>query len=65
VLLAPAGGPDDAPTRGWNQRAAVTEAAARLPDARIRWFPGADHDLHAQHPDELADALLELAAAAG
>lgn len=64
VLLAPAGGPNDLPTRGWNQRAAVLEAAALLPDARIRWFPGADHDLHAQHPGELAEALLQLEAEA-
>lgn len=62
VLLAPAGGPDDPPRRGWDQTEAVTEAEAALADARVRWFPGADHDLHAQHPAELAEALLALAA---
>ena len=61
VLLVPADhGGDGAgmPTK----RRAVGEALAVLPDARVRWFgPPADHDLHAQHPDELASLLLELA----
>ena len=40
----------------------VAEALEVLPDARVHWFgPPADHDLHAQHPDELAALLLELA----
>jgi pimeloyl-ACP methyl ester carboxylesterase len=44
------------------KRRAVDEALALLPDARVHWFgPPADHDLHAQHPDELAALLLELA----
>jgi pimeloyl-ACP methyl ester carboxylesterase len=64
VLLAPAGSSDEAAARAWDQRAAVLEAAAGLPDARVQWFPWADHDLHAQHPAELAAALLDLAGAA-
>jgi pimeloyl-ACP methyl ester carboxylesterase len=36
-------------------------AAARL---RVARFPGADHDVHIQHPVEVAD-LLHAAAAAG
>ncbi len=44
------------------KRRAVDEALEVLPDARVHWFgPPADHDVHAQHPDELAALLLELA----
>jgi pimeloyl-ACP methyl ester carboxylesterase len=53
VLLVPAAGEEDA---GEQLRAAL----AALPDARVRWYPGADHDLHAQHPDRLAGDLAEL-----
>jgi pimeloyl-ACP methyl ester carboxylesterase len=48
VLLIPAGD---------GTRAEVAEAEAALPRARTRGFPGADHDIHAQHPRELADLL--------
>ncbi|GHJ46024.1 hypothetical protein Cs7R123_33660 [Catellatospora sp. TT07R-123] len=54
ALLLPAGGPD-------GERADhVRAAAAALRDARIRWYPGGDHDLHAQHPDRVAADLLTL-----
>jgi pimeloyl-ACP methyl ester carboxylesterase len=44
----------------------VTEAAGALGGtARVRWFTGADHDLHCQHPAAVADELSALAAAAG
>ena len=57
VLLAPA---DDGDTdRISRKRRDVGEAAAAIPDARVRWFLG-DHDIHAQHPDELADVMHEL-----
>ena len=46
VLLVPAG---DAQT--------VAAAQAALPRAKTRPFPGADHDIHAQHPVELAEVL--------
>jgi pimeloyl-ACP methyl ester carboxylesterase len=39
----------------------VEAAAAAMPDATIRPYPGADHDIHAQHPRELAADLLALA----
>jgi pimeloyl-ACP methyl ester carboxylesterase len=48
VLLVPA---DDGSGRG--AAAAVDRAAAALPVARTHWFRG-DHDVHAQHPAELA-----------
>jgi pimeloyl-ACP methyl ester carboxylesterase len=67
VLLCPAIAPDGAPDRGGRaarRRADVTEAASMLPNARVSWYVGADHDLHAQHPGRLAADLLALAAAA-
>ena len=37
------------------------EAVRSLPDAsRLEEFPGGDHDLHAQHPDRVAEAIGEL-----
>ncbi len=42
-------------------RSAVAKAAAALAHARVREYAGADHDLHAQHPVELATDLLALA----
>jgi pimeloyl-ACP methyl ester carboxylesterase len=69
VLLVPAVGehesgpdgdrPDDG--RATAARAAVRAALGALPDARVRWYAGADHDLHAQHPDRLAADLEDLA----
>jgi len=47
VLLVPAG-----------DRKVSTDGLA---DARVRAYPGGDHDLHAQHPDELAHDLRSLA----
>jgi pimeloyl-ACP methyl ester carboxylesterase len=46
VLLVPAGD---------GRQAAAAQAA--LPRAKTRPFPGADHDIHAQHPVELAELL--------
>ena len=46
------------------KRAAVAEAQSLLPDASIRWYPGADHDVHVQHPQQIADDLLGLLARA-
>ena len=38
------------------------EAVRSLPDgSRLEEFPGGDHDLHAQHPDRVAEAIGELA----
>lgn len=56
VLLAPAAAAED------GQEAEGARAALRLlPDAQVSWYAGADHDLHAQHPDRLAADLLALA----
>ncbi|MDQ1681625.1 MAG: non-heme chloroperoxidase [Frankiaceae bacterium] len=64
VLLCPAVSEDPLPgedERDAQTRGAVREALALLPRGNVRWFPGANHDLHAQHPDALAAALLALA----
>jgi pimeloyl-ACP methyl ester carboxylesterase len=39
----------------------VTEAGAQIADARILWYVGAHHDLHAQQPERCARDLLALA----
>jgi hypothetical protein len=63
VLLIPAIPADLA--AGSARRAHIQAAADALHDATIREYVGADHDLHAQHPDELATDLLGLAARIG
>src|SRR5262249_50724762 len=60
ALLIPALSTD--PERAARKAAHVQKAAATLPRAAIREYRGADHDLHAQHPAELARDLLDLAA---
>jgi pimeloyl-ACP methyl ester carboxylesterase len=57
VLLAPVGGGEA--DREAGKRQAIDLALATLPAARVRWFAG-DHDIHAQHPDELADVMIDL-----
>jgi pimeloyl-ACP methyl ester carboxylesterase len=59
VLLTPADG--GAADRVARRRHDVEEAATAIPRARVRWFFG-DHDIHAQHPVELADAMLDAVA---
>jgi pimeloyl-ACP methyl ester carboxylesterase len=54
VLLVPA----DTGDLDWTERKRrdVAVAQAALANARVRWFTG-DHDIHAQHPVELADEM--------
>jgi pimeloyl-ACP methyl ester carboxylesterase len=74
VLLVPAGadrgptagadgGPTDDGDGDWarRKRRDVETAAAAIPNARVRWLAG-DHDVHAQHPHELAGIMLEMTA---
>jgi len=58
ALLIPA---DDGKS-DWSdrKRPAVEAAQAAIPHARTQWMTG-DHDLHAQHPHEVAQLLHELA----
>ncbi len=59
VLLIPADAGDGADDeRLARKREDVDRALAALPRARVRWFTG-DHDIHAQHPAELADVMIE------
>jgi pimeloyl-ACP methyl ester carboxylesterase len=44
------------------KRAQVAKATAALPDATVKEYPGADHDLHAQQPKAVAADLLDLVA---
>jgi len=57
VLLAPADGGDT----DWTprKRRDVEAAMAAIPNARVRWFVG-DHDVHAQHPRELAGVMHDM-----
>lgn len=55
TLLLPAGTAQTNPASDL-----VTELLAAVPRARVRWYPGAHHDLHAQRPDEVAADLLSL-----
>ncbi|HVF13707.1 MAG TPA: alpha/beta hydrolase [Acidimicrobiales bacterium] len=50
---------DDAWAEAKRSEAGLAEAYG----ARVRWFPGADHDVHVELPDEVADALHEVAGA--
>jgi pimeloyl-ACP methyl ester carboxylesterase len=65
VLLLSADSPG-APS-AWSdaKRAGVSHAASALPRAAVRWFSPADHDVHAQHPVEVAAAMMQWAADAG
>ena len=57
VLLAPA---ISERSREPDKRASVERAAHELANARVHWFTG-DHDIHAQHPAELADVMIDMA----
>ncbi len=65
VLLVPAGADgrssSDEAASDWTRVKSrdVEAAAAVIPNARVRWLAG-DHDVHAQHPRELADVMLEM-----
>jgi len=59
ALLLPAVPAD--PAGAARVRARVARAAAALPRATVLEYVGADHDLHAQHPDKVAADLLTVA----
>jgi pimeloyl-ACP methyl ester carboxylesterase len=57
VLLVPADpGPGSDAEWDHGRKRHVEEAAAALTSSRLHWMAG-DHDLHAQHPDEVAEVL--------
>lgn len=55
LLMIPANTGDVAWTA--SKRAAVDAAVQALPHGRVEWFSPAHHDVHAQHPAEVADLL--------
>ena len=57
VLFVPADTGDVAWTH--SKEEAVAAAAASAPTAAVRWFRPAHHDVHAQHPAEVAQVLHE------
>lgn len=59
VLFIPADSGEVAWTA--DKAAAIDAAVELLPDGRVRWFAPADHDVHAQYPQEVAELLMELA----
>jgi pimeloyl-ACP methyl ester carboxylesterase len=59
VLLVPVGGGETEWTQ--QKRRDVETAVAAIPNARVRWLVG-DHDIHAQHPDELSSVMHDMAA---
>jgi pimeloyl-ACP methyl ester carboxylesterase len=44
-----------------DKQGAVDQALALLSHGRVRWFENADHDIHAQFPEELTAVLLDFA----
>jgi pimeloyl-ACP methyl ester carboxylesterase len=53
VLLVPSAGN----RADQEKQASIAVAEAASPRVRTRWFVPADHDVHAQHPDEVGDLL--------
>jgi pimeloyl-ACP methyl ester carboxylesterase len=58
VLLAVARNGRREQARAVRRELGVRAALERLPRADVAWFDGADHDIHAQRPVELADRML-------
>jgi len=54
VLLILADTDDDWAAR---KRTEADAARAALPTVQVRWFPHADHDVHIQHPEAIADLV--------
>jgi pimeloyl-ACP methyl ester carboxylesterase len=58
VLFTPAERDGQDAHRALLRRQDIERAVATIPRARARWFPDADHDLHAQRPQELVTVML-------
>ncbi|MHB1989124.1 MAG: alpha/beta fold hydrolase [Acidimicrobiales bacterium] len=61
VLLMPADSPDAPADSSSSKHEGTDQALAALERAQVHWFTPADHDVHAQHPDKVAEVLLEAA----
>jgi pimeloyl-ACP methyl ester carboxylesterase len=62
VLLCPAESERDDHARAVSERHHVEAALAAIPRVRVHWFRGADHDIHAQRPAELARVMADAVA---
>ncbi|MGH9296479.1 MAG: alpha/beta fold hydrolase [Acidimicrobiales bacterium] len=58
VLLLPAESPDAPAAWTADKHSSTQSALSELERAEVHWFSPADHDVHAQHPDEVAAVLL-------
>jgi pimeloyl-ACP methyl ester carboxylesterase len=61
LLVAARNGRDDH-ARAVSREHRLRVAVERLPHAEVAWFDGADHDIHAQRPVELAACMLDFLA---
>ena len=61
VLVLPADSPGTPPEWSEAKREGIDQALAALEKAKVHWFAPADHDVHAQHPDQVAGVLLDAA----
>ncbi|HEV8064085.1 MAG TPA: hypothetical protein VGP46_04595, partial [Acidimicrobiales bacterium] len=61
VLLMPADSPGAPAAWSASKRESVGRALEDIEGAEVHWFSPADHDVHAQHPDQVAAVLLEWA----
>jgi pimeloyl-ACP methyl ester carboxylesterase len=61
VLIMPADSPGSPDEWAIAKRDGVEQAAAALGTVEVHWFSPADHDVHAQHPDQVAAVLLDAA----
>ena len=59
VMFMPAVSSNSAANTGWaaDKREAVERAINAIPRAKVSWYHDADHDLHAQFPDRVAQEL--------
>lgn len=62
VLLMPAESPGAPTAWATSKRQSTEVAAGAIARSATHWFSPADHDVHAQHPAEVADVLLETGA---
>lgn len=57
VLLGPVRAPDVAEDSSLDRAGSVTAVAEALRQGEVHWFEEADHDVHAQRPDEVVGVL--------
>jgi pimeloyl-ACP methyl ester carboxylesterase len=58
VLLLPVDSPGAPAAWSEAKREGTDQALVALEQAQVHWFSPAEHDVHAQHPDQVAEVLL-------